>query len=185
MYKSTLKQESTKPLDLNYSKYLDFANAVTIGYDQTYTTTQKGMVFGKGYSHNWQEEFIINNITIVGKDNTGSHVRADVLPVSSGVSITKYGANGQNYGTIMFVPFTDQTIAVPNFSKMTELTGTSYSVTNNGCLFSAGKSSGDVTITYNNIIIPPSERTLQYLIKGMIITSTKNFSGKYFIPIEE
>lgn len=189
MYRSNLKQileqEPINLLELNYHRYLDFSNAVVMNdANQEYTTTQKGMVFNNGNSSSWQQQFIINDITILGRDCGGSGIIIDELPVSSGVKITKHGYNGYNFGGVLFVPFTDQTIAVPNFSKMAQLTGNTYYVTTNGCLFSAGISSGDVTITYNNIAIPSNEKKFKYLIKDMVITSINNFSGKYFIPIE-
>lgn len=185
VYKSTLKQEPVKILDLNYSRYLDFSNAVVMNdANQEYTTTSKGMVFNNGYSDSWQQEFRINDIPIISQTfNVQDGSLIDALSVSSGVKITKYGVNGHNFGTVMFVPFTDQTIAVPNFSKMVALTdGQIHKAQSNECLLLQPGTS--VRISYNNVPIQfNNRRRFQYLMKDMIAAISKSYV--YYMPIEE
>lgn len=199
MHKSTLKQEPVKLLDLNYSRYLDFANTVAIENNQTYTTTQKGMIFGThGVSYNDDTSALyINNIKFLsgGKTYNANRFSIDGLTVNAGTIISRHEYNGQNaFGRIFFIPFIDQTINAPDFSKMTDLSDmSSYNVTKDGILL--GKINGTyyptgIYITNDkNFFTGYHGSCIKYVTKGMIITNTSGEQYKltnwYYIPMEE
>lgn len=204
MYRSSLKQQvqESQPissLDLNYSRYLDFANTEIFDqYNQTYTITQKGMLFGNNeiwYNDN-AIRLLINNIDFAStnKSRDVNHRGLDALPVSAGTEIRVDRSNG-SYGSyiLSFVPFIDQTIIVPDFSQMTDLSDMlSYTVTEDGILLGKttyGTFPYEINITYNNKSITAGKfsRHIQYVIRGMTIAGDGNSKlvNWYYIPMEE
>jgi hypothetical protein len=202
MYRSSLKQvQESQPissLDLNYSRYLDFDNIVAIEYNQTYTTTQKGMIFGtSGASYNQSGALLINNINFLsgGKTYNANRFSIDGLAVNAGTTITRREYNGENtFGRIFFITFIDQTINVPDFSKMTDLSDMlSYNVTKDGMLLGKINGTDKPTGIYINndkiFFTGYSSNCIKYVTKGMIITNSSGEQYKltnwYYIPMEE